>query len=145
MTPTQPQRPLIAVVGPTASGKTALALSLAQNLDGEIINADSRQVYRGMDIGTAKPTHEERSLVPHHLFDIRDPDESYSLALFLDDARDAVHDIQNRNRLPILVGGSGQYVWAFLGRLAAPQSRPKPHHPRRPRVSTRTPGRMAPL
>ena len=126
MTHTQPQRPLIAVVGPTAAGKTALALKLAQKLNGEIINADSRQVYLGMDIGTAKPTPEERSLVPHHLFDIRDPDESYSLALFLEDARAAVSDIQSRNRLPILVGGSGQYVWAFLEGWQPPKVEPNP-------------------
>lgn len=126
MTSIQPQRPLIAVVGPTASGKTALALKLAQTLSGEIINADSRQVYRGMDIGTAKPSSEERSLVPHHLFNIRHPDDSYSLALFLDDARAAVSDIQSRNRLPILVGGSGQYVWAFLEGWQPPKVAPNP-------------------
>ncbi len=126
MTPTQPSSPLIAVVGPTAAGKSALALTLARKLNGEIINADSRQVYRGMDVGTAKPTPEERSLVPHRLFDIRDPDDTYSLALFLDNARDAVDDVQNRDRLPILVGGSGQYVWAFLEGWQPPKVPPNP-------------------
>ena len=126
VTHAQPQHPLIAVVGPTASGKSALALKLAQKLDGEIINADSRQVYRRMDVGTAKPTPEERSLVPHHLFDIRNPDETYSLALFLEHAHAAVDDVQSRSRLPILVGGSGQYVWAFLEGWQPPKVPPNP-------------------
>ena len=123
---TQPPPPLIAIVGPTASGKTKLALQLARNLNGEIINADSRQVYRNMNIGTAKPSPEDRNLVPHHLFDIRDPDQTYSLALFLDHARDAVDDVQTRNRIPILVGGSGQYVWAFLEGWQPPKVPPNP-------------------
>ena len=126
MTPSQPQHPLIAVVGPTAVGKSALAIELAQKLNGEIINADSRQVYRRMDVGTAKPTPEERALVPHHLFDIRNPDETYSVALFLEQARTAVDDVQNRSRLPILVGGSGQYVWAFLEGWQPPKVPPNP-------------------
>ena len=126
MTGSQPQHPLVAVVGPTASGKTALALNLAQKLDGEIINADSRQVYRGMDVGTAKPTPEERALVPHHLFDIRNPDDTYSLALFLEQAQAAVDDVRSRSRLPILVGGSGQYVWAFLEGWQPPKVPPNP-------------------
>ena len=126
VSPTQPPPPLIAIVGPTASGKTKLALQLAQNLNGEIINADSRQVYRDMNIGTAKPSEKDRTLVPHHLFDIRDPDQTYSLALFLDHARDAVQDIQTRNRIPLLVGGSGQYVWAFLEGWQPPKIPPNP-------------------
>ena len=126
MTPSQPQHPLIAIVGPTAVGKTALAIELARKLDGEIINADSRQVYKGMDIGAAKPTSEERALIPHHLLDVHNPDETYSLALFLEHAHAAVEDVQTRNRLPILVGGSGQYVWAFLEGWQPPKVPPNP-------------------
>ena len=126
MTPSQPSPPLLAIVGPTAVGKSALALHLAQKLDGEIVNADSRQIYRHMDVGTAKPTVEERSIVPHHLFDIHDPDETYSLALFLNHAHAAVRDVQSRGRLPILVGGSGQYIWAFLEGWQPPKVPPNP-------------------
>ncbi|MBM3926568.1 MAG: tRNA (adenosine(37)-N6)-dimethylallyltransferase MiaA [SAR202 cluster bacterium] len=104
----------IVIVGPTAAGKSGLGLWLAQTLDGEIINADSRQVYRGMDIGTAKATAQERALVPHHLLDLCDPDEDFSLARFLELARNAIEDVQERRRLPIIVGGTGQYVWALL-------------------------------
>ncbi len=126
MTPSQPSPPLITIVGPTAVGKTALALQLARTLNGEIINADSRQVYKGMDIGAAKPTSEERALIPHHLLDVHNPDETYSLALFLEHAQAAVQDVQTRNRLPILVGGSGQYVWAFLEGWQPPKVPPNP-------------------
>ena len=105
---------VLAIVGPTAVGKSTLALGLASALDGEIVSADSRQVYRYMDIGTAKPTPERRAAVPHHLIDVVDPDEEYSLALFLRQARAAIRDIQSRSRLPILVGGTGQYVWGLL-------------------------------
>ena len=126
VTDPQPHPPLIAIVGPTAVGKSALAIELAQKLDGEIINADSRQVYRGMDVGTAKPTPEERTLVPHHLLDVTNPRDTYSLALFLDHARDAVEDVQSRDRLPLLVGGSGQYVWAFLEGWQPPRVAPNP-------------------
>ena len=104
---------VVYIVGPTATGKTQLALSLAQKLGGEIINADSRQVYKYMDIGTAKPTREERAHVPHHLFDLLTPAENFSLGRFLSLAREAVADIIRRNSLPIVVGGTGQYVWAL--------------------------------
>ncbi len=126
VSPSQPSPPLVAVVGPTAVGKTALAIELAQKLNGEIINADSRQVYQGMDVGTAKPTPQDQALVPHHLFDIRTPGDTYSLALFLEDARDAVENVQSRGRLPILVGGSGQYVWALLEGWQPPKVPPNP-------------------
>ena len=106
--------PLIAVVGPTAVGKTALAIALAQRFDGEIVNADSRQVYVGMDIGAAKPTAAEQRAAPHHLIDIRPPDVPISLGEYLPLARDAIAAIAGRGRLPILCGGSGQYVWALL-------------------------------
>ena len=94
-------RRLVAIVGPTAAGKSAFALELAEALGGEIVNADSRQVYRGMDIGTAKPSPADRARVPHHLFDIAGPDEGYSLALFQRDARAndciRIHQMSNSN------------------------------------------------
>jgi tRNA dimethylallyltransferase len=105
---------IIVVVGPTASGKSALALQLASDFNGEIINADSRQVYRFMDIGTAKPTKEERALVPHHLIDIINPDQPFSLALYQSSAYRICKDIEKRNKVPLLVGGTGQYIWSTL-------------------------------
>jgi len=105
---------LVAIVGPTASGKSRLALHLAQIFNGEIVSADSRQVYRHMDIGTAKPNPEELSLVPHHLIDIVNPDEIFNLAQYQVLAYEAIEDIQRRHKLPFLVGGSGLYVWAVL-------------------------------
>ncbi|MBI4296118.1 MAG: tRNA (adenosine(37)-N6)-dimethylallyltransferase MiaA [Chloroflexi bacterium] len=107
-------RPLVAIVGPTAVGKSQLALHLARRFGGEIVNADSRQVYRYMDIGTSKPAVGERSRVRHHLIDIIDPDQSFSLAEYQALAYAAINDIQSRRRLPVLVGGSGQYIWAVL-------------------------------
>ena len=115
---------LLAIVGATASGKTGLALELAKRFGGEVVSADSRQVYRYMDIGTAKPSLGERSMVPHHLIDVVDPDEGYSLALFLDQAKEAVSQVQGRSRLPILVGGTGQYVWALLEGWQVPRYPP---------------------
>jgi tRNA dimethylallyltransferase len=116
---------LIAVVGPTATGKTALAIALAQRLGGEIVGADSRQVYRRMDIGTAKPTAEERSLAPHHLIDVVDPDEEFSLAQYLELAVAALEDVWSRGKQPLLVGGSGQYVWALLEGWRVPRLPPQ--------------------
>lgn len=118
--------PLIAIVGPTAVGKTALSLYLAERLDGEIVSADSRLFYRGMDIGTAKPTPEERARVPHHLIDIADPDETVGLAQFLNLARAAIAEIRSRGRLPFVVGGTGQYVRALLEGWSPPASRRTP-------------------
>ena len=111
---------IVVIVGATASGKTALSLGLAERLNGEIVNADSRQVYRGMDIGTAKPTPVERARVTHHLIDIRDPDERFSLAEFLDLAGRAITEISASGRLPIPVGGTGQYVRALVEGWTAP-------------------------
>ncbi len=107
-------KPVVAIVGPTAVGKSKLALKLAQTFGGEIISADSRQVYRYMDIGTAKPGREERSLVPHHLIDVVDPDQDFSLALFQELAQQALEEVQGQGKIPFLVGGSGLYIWSFL-------------------------------
>ena len=106
--------PIVCVVGPTAVGKSRLAVRLGQCFEGEIINADSRQVYLGMEVGTAKPTPEDRALVPHHLVDILDPSEHFGLARFLDLAHTAVRETAGRQHLPIVAGGSGQYVWGLL-------------------------------
>jgi tRNA dimethylallyltransferase len=106
--------PLIAIVGPTAVGKSALALELADALKGEIVSADSRQIYRGMDIGTAKPTSAELARVPHHLIDIVDPDARFSLAEYQERAYEAIDGIVGRQRWPFLVGGTGQYVHAVV-------------------------------
>lgn len=102
--------PLLVVIGQTASGKTALSIELAQKFNAEIICADSQTIYRGMDVGTAKPTKEDQALIPHHLLDIRNPDEPYGVAQFQQDALKAIADIYARGKLPIMVGGSGLYI-----------------------------------
>ncbi|GAB3388816.1 tRNA (adenosine(37)-N6)-dimethylallyltransferase MiaA [Lysobacter fragariae] len=113
------RRPLaIALMGPTASGKTALALEWAQRLGGEIVSVDSALVYRGLDIGAAKPTAQEQAAVPHHLIDLRDPWQPYSAAEFAIDARRALDDIAARGKLPILAGGTGLYFHALLHGLS---------------------------
>lgn len=106
--------PLIALVGPTAVGKTGIALVLVQALDGEVISADSRQVYRMMDIGTAKPTPQEQAVAPHHLIDILPPDAKLTLAEFQEMAYATIDGVLARQKLPLLVGGTGQYVRAVL-------------------------------
>jgi tRNA dimethylallyltransferase len=116
--------PLVAIVGPTGTGKSKLAIHLAQNFDGEIVSADSRQVYRHMDIGTAKPSPKELSLVPHHLINIVNPDENFSLAQYQELAYRAIVDIQQRNKLALLVGGSGLYIWSVLEDWGIPQVPP---------------------
>jgi len=118
--------PLIAIVGPTAVGKTALGVVLAEQFDGEIISADSRQFYRGMTIGTAKPSPEELHRVPHHLVDIADPDETVGLAQFLRLARAAIEEIVNRRAVPFVVGGTGQYIHALLHGWHVPEIPPDP-------------------
>jgi tRNA dimethylallyltransferase len=105
-----PQPPIFAIVGPTGVGKTDLALRLAQRLSAEIVNADSRQVYRGLDVGSAKPTPEEQTLVPHHLYDVVDPNEPFDCARYRDLAGKAVADIRSRGRAVVLVGGTGLYI-----------------------------------
>lgn len=117
---------LIAIVGPTAVGKTELAVAWAQRINGEIVSADSRQIYRKMNIGTAKPSATEQALAPHHLIDIRDPDQSFSLAEFQDLALAAIADIQARGRVPLLVGGTGQYLAAVLEGWQIPRVPPQP-------------------
>jgi tRNA dimethylallyltransferase len=117
-------RRLVAIVGPTASGKSAIALELAQRLGGEIVNADSRQVYRGMDIGTAKPSAADRRLVRHHLYDICDAREAYSLALYRQHALAAFDALWARGTFPWLVGGTGQYVWSLLENWSVPEVAP---------------------
>lgn len=99
---------VLVICGPTASGKTALAVALAQRFHGEVVSADSMQVYRGMDIGTAKPTQEEMGGVPHHMIDVADPSEDYSVARYVDQAVPIVDDILVRGKLAIIAGGTGQ-------------------------------------
>jgi tRNA dimethylallyltransferase len=115
---------LIAIIGPTGIGKTKLAIQLALRFDGEIINADSRQIYRHMDIGTAKPTGEELATIRHHLVDIIEPNEEFSLAEYRRLADDTINDIQTQGKLPFLVGGSGLYVWAVLEGWVVPKVAP---------------------
>ncbi|TWT04530.1 tRNA (adenosine(37)-N6)-dimethylallyltransferase MiaA [Planomicrobium sp. CPCC 101079] len=105
---------VVAIVGPTASGKTALSLELAKRLDGEIINGDSMQIYRDMSIGTAKIKPEEMAGIPHHLLDIKDPDEAFSVAEYQRVVRGKIEEIKSRKKLPIIVGGTGLYVQAVL-------------------------------
>lgn len=122
-----PQSPipnLLVILGPTATGKTALSLHLAQRFDGEIISADSRLFYRGLDIGTAKPSAAERKRVPHHLVDIADPDETITLGQYQDAAFAAIEAIRARERLPILVGGTGQYIMSVVEGWGIPRVPP---------------------
>jgi tRNA dimethylallyltransferase len=119
-----PHLPLIVIVGPTAVGKTEVSIQLAERLGGEIVSADSRLFYRGMDIGTAKPTPQERRSVPHHLIDVADPASTWSLALFQQAAAQAIAAIHARRRLPMLVGGTGQYIHAVTYGWTPPVTRP---------------------
>ena len=121
--PDVPDR-LIAIVGPTAAGKTELAMRLARDLPIEIIGADSRQVYRHMDIGTAKPSHEERDLVPHHLVDIVNPSDDFSLGEYLTLVNQAIRIVKSHEKVPVLVGGTGQYVMAVLEGWEVPSVAP---------------------
>lgn len=112
---------ILVICGPTASGKTALAVELALRHHGEVVSADSMQIYRRMDIGTAKPTREEMRGVPHHMLDVADPEEDFSVARYVDMAARCVDDILARGRLPILAGGTGLYIDSLLsGRTFAP-------------------------
>ena len=106
--------PIICVVGPTASGKTALAIELAKAFNGEIVSCDSMQIYRRMDIGTAKPTAEERQGIPHHMIDVADPEESFSVSRYCQMATPIVEDILRRGKTCIIAGGTGLYVDALI-------------------------------
>jgi len=118
------KKPLVLVIGgPTASGKSALSMKIAAVIPSEIVNADSMQVYRYMDIGTAKPGEKDRSFVPHHILDIRDPDESFSVGEYIELARLNVEAISSRGRLPIMVGGTGLYIRSAIGGLFSGPSR----------------------
>src|SRR5919108_672710 len=111
MTQTEEDRPrLVVVLGPTASGKSGMGIGLARRFEGEIVSADSRQVYRGLDIGTAKVTPEEQALVPHHLLDVADVREVFTVSQFQEQAIAAINDILARRRQPFLVGGSPHYI-----------------------------------
>ncbi len=114
---------LVAIIGPTAVGKTEASIAVAEALEAEIVSADSRLIYRGMDIGTAKPSPEQLALIPHYLINIAEPEESWSLAKFKRAADGAIAKVQERGRLPLLVGGAGQCVTAILeGWLPPPKA-----------------------
>ncbi len=115
-------QPVIAILGPTAVGKTRVSISLAKQCEGEIVSVDSRLIYRGMDVGTAKPTLKERKQVPHHLIDVTDPDDTWNLAKFCDAALNVIHAIHSRGKVAFLVGGTGQYLRAILEGWTPPPS-----------------------
>jgi tRNA dimethylallyltransferase len=117
---------LVILVGPTAVGKTEISIELAERLNGEIVSADSRTLYRGLNIGTAKPTQAQQRRVPHHLIDVANPDEIWSLAIFRQAADKAINDIVERGHLPLLVGGTGQYIRAVIQAWDLPQIKPNP-------------------
>ena len=120
------ERPTVVfIVGATATGKTAAAVALAERARVHVVNADSRQVYRGMSVGTAKPTPDEQAAVPHHLIDVADPADGYSLAAFLAQARDAIDRTLRSGAHPVVVGGSGQYVWGLAEGWQAPEVPPQ--------------------
>ncbi len=117
---------IVTVVGPTASGKTSLSVALAKQFNGEVISADSRQVYRGLDLGSGKVTKAEKDGIPHHLLDVADPMDVYTAADFTRDASAAILDIQNRGRLAIIAGGTFFYIDALIGRMSTPAVPPNP-------------------
>lgn len=117
---------VIVILGPTASGKTALSIALARALDGEVISADSRQVYRGLDVGTGKVTKKEMKNVPHHLLDVIDPKKVYSASDFVRDGRKAIQDISSRGKTPIIAGGTGFYIDTLTGMVPLTDVPPNP-------------------
>lgn len=127
---------VIAIVGPTASGKTKMSIDLAKEINGEVISADSRYVYKGFDIASAKPTIEERDGVPHHLIDIVEPEFDYSVADFHDDAKKAIYDILSRGKTPIVAGGTGLYFRVLLENYDLPRVEANPEL--RAKLDTRT-------
>ncbi len=108
---------VVSLIGPTASGKTALSVELAKKYNGEIVSADSMQIYKDMQIATAKPTREEMFGIPHHLMDFLEPDKTYSVAMYVEDAKRCIEDIASRNKLPIIAGGTGLYVDSLLNNV----------------------------
>ena len=120
------KEPLIVIVGPTAVGKTEISIQLAKEFQGEIISADSRLFYRGMDIGTAKPSRTEMESVPHHLINVADPDKEWSLAKYLKESQVIIEGIRSRGNLPFLVGGTGQYIKALVEGWELPAVQPDP-------------------
>lgn len=120
------KKPLIVILGPTASGKTALSLRLALEVDGEIISADSRQIYREMDIGTDKISEEIREKIPHYMINVRDPDQAYSLADFQREAKNIIEDMHRRGKVPLLVGGTGLYISSIVQNYQLPAAPPDP-------------------
>ena len=126
---------LVAIIGPTAVGKSELALHLAKDFLAEIVSADSRQVYRYMDIGTNKPSLAEKALAPHHLIDIVEPDEDFNLAIYCQLATEVIKAIQQKGNLPLLVGGSGLYAWSLIEGWQIPQT--PPNHRLRRNLETR--------
>ncbi len=120
-----PQKPkIIVILGPTASGKSELAAQIAQKYNGEIISADSRQIYRGLDIGTAKPTNTELKKIKHYLIDIKNPNQSYTVVQYKRDCLKAIKRVLKKNKLPILVGGTGLYIKAVIDNLKIPTVKP---------------------
>ena len=115
-----PQK-IAVITGPTATGKTRLGIALAQGLGGEIVSGDSMQIYRGMDIGTAKPTGEELAAAPHHMIDVAEPDEEWSVSRYVEAADAAVQGILSRGKLPIVVGGTGLYIDSLVRGRSFPE------------------------
>lgn len=122
--PSNPQHFLVVIVGPTAVGKTELAIEVAERIEGEIISADSRLFYRGMDIGTAKPSLADRNRVQHHLIDVANPDETWSLAVFQQAVRKKIEDIWVKQKIPMVVGGTGQFIRAIIEEWDIPAQAP---------------------
>lgn len=117
---------IIVIVGPTASGKTALSISLAKYYNGEIISADSRQVYTGLDLGTGKITQEEMEGIPHHLLDVADPKDTYTVSQYVQDGRKKIEEIISQKKIPIIVGGTFFYIDALIGKISTPEVPPNP-------------------
>lgn len=134
---------ILVIVGPTASGKTSLSIQLAQKYNGEVISADSRQVYRRLDLGTGKVTKEEMQGVPHHLLDVADSSDVYTVADFVRDGQNAIQEILSRNGLPIIVGGTFFYIDALLGRVSTPNV--PPNYALREQLETESPERLCAL
>ncbi len=143
MSQVREEKPLIAIVGPTAVGKTEISLELAEHFQGEIISADSRLIYKGLDIGTDKPSPEEQARVPHHLIDVTPPDKPLSLAEYMEMAYAAIEEVLRRGHVPFLVGGTGQYVWAVVEGWHVPKVPPDEELRRRLEAEAREKGAEA--